>query len=405
MRFLFLDLPIGGLLVALATSLILGICCAVVGSFIVVRRTSMMGDVISHSILPGVAVAFLFYDRSPFFVFAFALLASLMSIFLVYCLVLTTRLKQDAVLGIALATFFSLGIVLISKNQISGAQSFLYGQISVISQSDLQILLGISFFCLFSLLLLWRPLYVSGFDSDFAHCLRYPYSLLEGGFFVLVSILAVVAVQAVGVILVSALLIIPVTISSLLTRRFHSICFLSVLFGGFSAILGCFLSFSQVDAPTGPMIVLVLAFNFLLAALFFSKRGVLRRILAFYAKKKKIKQEDCLKFIYEFNENHTCSIQDFFEAKFSNWLLKGLSKRKEVILSSERISLTKKGGRRAISLLRKHLLWEKYLNQKVGCLPDHVHDDAEIVEHLLKKEDVQDLIAELGNLEEDFQEE
>ena len=396
---MLLDLPLGGLFIASLASLFLGTSCGLIGSFVVARRMAMIGDVISHSILPGVAVAFIYYDKSPLIVFFCAVFASLLSILLVYSLLLTTRLKQDAVLAIVLSTFFALGVALISRSHSAGIQQFLYGQISIIAMEDLRLLISISSFSLCFIFFLWRPLFVSSFDSSFSRCLKYPIFFLEGLFYILVAVITVIAVQAVGVILVSALLIIPTAISYLLVKRFAVLAILSAFLGGVSALLGCLLSFSIRGIPSGPVIVLVLSLFFILVVCFFSPKSLLKRGVRNQKLKKRFKNEDALKAIHRFSEENKQKpylIQDFLNDGFSLSVLKKLSQKGVVQIKEGVLEFTPLGKKQALSVIHKHRIWELYLNQKAGYDVDHVHDDAEAVEHLLKEKDVEELLKDLN---------
>ena len=240
-----------GLLVAMA--------CSLVGQWMVLRRIALMGDAISHSVLPGLALAFIFVQsRGPWAMFFGALAAGIVTTFLIEVLQRKSRIKADSAIGIVFSTLFALGVVLISI--FSGhidldTDCVLYGEIALIAlepkvifhgveiapPSVLQMIL-INLIVLAITLIFYRPLLVSSFDSALADSLGLPTKLIHYSLMTLLSIVIVSSFKAVGAILVVAMLILPAATARLLSDRLPHMMTLGVLHAALSAFLGIHLA-------------------------------------------------------------------------------------------------------------------------------------------------------------------
>jgi len=262
---------VSGMWVVLLAAVCLGVCCGLPGAFVVVRRISLFGDAISHAVFPGVVGGFWLYEAAvikwgeesvlagaggkALLVLLCALAAGLLGTGVVRVLQRTTRLKQDACLGIVLATFFGVGIGMHSLDQAAGVNHFLFGQVAAIGESDLILMVMVAVLMTVVVIFLQRPLYVASFDEAYARNLGYPVKALEALFSVLLTLAIVVSIQAGGVILVSAILIIPAATAYLLTDRFPVMMGLSVLFGVLAGVGGCLISYAVEGAGTGPVML------------------------------------------------------------------------------------------------------------------------------------------------------
>jgi ABC-type Mn2+/Zn2+ transport system permease subunit len=203
-------------------TLLLGISCGLLGSFLVVRRMALLGDALSHAVLPGVALGFLWnLEKDPLAIFIGALLAGLAGSATVSILTRTTRLKEDTALGMVLASFFGLGLCLMSMFQRlptgnkSGIETFLFGQAAALGPGDIQVMGAVTLVVVGLLGLGYKEFLLVSFDPGFARVLALPTVWFERLLVMLLAFAVVSALQAVGVVLVSAMLIIPAATASI----------------------------------------------------------------------------------------------------------------------------------------------------------------------------------------------
>ena len=254
---------------AVGGSLLLGLCCGLLGSFIVVRKMALVGDALSHAVLPGVALGFLWnMTKDPVAIFIGATLAGLLGTAVVGFIQHTTRLKEDTALGMVLASFFAVGICLMTMMQRlpaatkGGLDKFLFGQAAAIGPGDVQLMAVVTALTLAALTLFYKEFLVTSFDPGFARVTGFPVRLLHHALMLLLAFAVVIALQAVGVVLVSAMLITPAAAAYLLTDRMHRMLVLAAVFGMLAGVTGAFLSFLGNNLPTGPFMVLGASFVF-----------------------------------------------------------------------------------------------------------------------------------------------
>jgi manganese/zinc/iron transport system permease protein len=269
---------------AVLGSMLLGASCGLLGSFIVVRKMALVGDALSHAVLPGVALGFLWnMSKDPVAIFVGATVVGLLGTTTVTWITRTTKLKEDSALGLVLATFFAVGICLVTMIQSlptgskSGIDKFLFGQAAALGPRDIllmAIVLGLTV-CL--LTVFYHGFLVASFDVAFARSIGFPARLLHETLMLLLAFSVVVALQAVGVVLVSAMLITPAASAYLLTDRMHRMLALAAFFGLFAGVAGAFFSFMGNNLPTGPFMVLGASSVFGLAFFFGPRHGVFPR--------------------------------------------------------------------------------------------------------------------------------
>lgn len=266
--------------------MLLGLSSGVIGSFSYLRKQSLVGDTLAHAALPGICIAFMLTGVKSIGVFLIgAGIAGMIATFGIGFVTRHSRLKQDAALGIVLTTFFGLGIVLLTfiqhgdyGNQ-SGLDKFLFGQAAAMVGSDV---VTMSFICVLLVtvcVLLFKQFKLISFDPGFARGIGYPVALLEQLLMLLIVIAVVAGIQAVGVVLISALLITPAISARYWTNRLGVMVALSGLFGALSGALGTWISSSVSNLPTGPVTVLAAAFIFIVSVLFGPKRGIVAKSL------------------------------------------------------------------------------------------------------------------------------
>jgi manganese/zinc/iron transport system permease protein len=260
---------------------LLGALCGMVGTFAVLRGQSLIGDTLSHAALPGVALAFLLFGREPLALLLGAAATGGLGVLLVNGLVGTTRLKQDAAMGIVLASFFAIGVALLSYIQgradasQAGLDTFIFGQAAAIIERDV-LILGIA--CLLigaTLLAFWKELKLLTFDPDFAQVGGFPIRRLNGLLSALIVIVCVLGLQLAGAVLMIGLLIAPAAAARQWTRRLEQMIVLAMLFGAFSGGSGAVLSALERGLPTGPLMIVVACSFVLIALLWAPQRGVL----------------------------------------------------------------------------------------------------------------------------------
>ncbi len=289
---------------AVLAAICVGICCGLLGCFVVVRRVALLGDAISHAVFPGVVAGFMWSEeRNPWVIFLCALTAGLFGVLVVRAIVNSTRLKSDAALGIVLASFFAIGVFWNSTQPFVGINSFLFGDLTTISDSDLWLMIGAAITVSILIFLFLRPFRVMSFDEAYANALGYPVKILNGLFFGLLAFTVVVALQAVGVILVSAMLITPAATAYLLSDRIQKMLGLSVLFGVLASLGGWYLANLDVRLQSGPMMTLSATFLFVLAYFLSPQHGVLAKFLRHAGRKSRVHRENTLKAIYRILEN------------------------------------------------------------------------------------------------------
>lgn len=405
---------------ALIGSVLLGISCGLLGSFIVVRKMALVGDALSHAVLPGVALGFLWnMTKDPVAILVGATLAGLLGAAVVTFIKQTTRLKEDAALGLVLASFFAAGICLMTMIQRlptgnkSGLQNFLFGQAAAISADDVRLMAIVTAGAIAAIWIFYKEFLVTSFDAGFARVAGFPAQVIHYALMLLLAFAVVIALQAVGVVLVSAMLITPAAAAYLLTDRMSRMLWLAALFGMIAGAAGAFFSFLGPKLPTGPFMVLSATSVFALAFLFGPRHGVVVRWWRQHSRARRVQRENTLKSIY-----HVLEARDFQGEGVSVRELG--ERRRETIEEVKRqafelrshglvslheegnmIFFTPAGWQLACSIVRNHRLWELYLTNAAQIAADHVHEDAEKIEHVLGEETVRQLEKRLAGITRD----
>ena len=255
----------------LLASLMVGILCAVVGCYVVLRSMAFMGDAMAHAILPGVAVAYLLKGD----LLIGALVAAIVVALGIGFLSRQGTLKEDTAIGILFAGALSLGVALIStiKTYALDLTHILFGNVLGVSVSDLWLTALLGVIVVATIVLLYKEFLVISFDPVLAATMRLPAELLRNLMLILLALTIVVSLQTVGVGLVAAMLVTPGATAFLLTRRLPTMMVIAALIGAFSSIAGLYVSF-YVNVASGAAVVLIATAIFLLAFLFAPQRGV-----------------------------------------------------------------------------------------------------------------------------------
>ncbi|EOD4367515.1 metal ABC transporter permease [Staphylococcus aureus] len=251
---------------ALITSIIVGIVCGTVGSLIVLRGLSLMGDAMSHAVLPGVALSFLF--GIPMFVGAL-ITGMIASIFIGY-ITSSSKTKPDAAIGISFTAFLASGIIIISLiNTTTDLYHILFGNLLAITNSAFLTTIVIGSIVLILIIIFYRPLMISTFDPTFSRMSGLNTTLLHYFVMLLLSLVTVASIQTVGIILVVALLITPASTAFLISKKLYSMMIIASLISVISSIVGLYYSYIY-NIPSGATIVLC-TFIIYIITLFFTK--------------------------------------------------------------------------------------------------------------------------------------
>ncbi len=259
----------------LVASVIVGIVCAVVGVYVVLRGMAFFGDALAHAVLPGVALGYLLSGGSRDTLFWWALGAAVLVALAVGRISKHAEIREDTAIGILFASMFALGIALIStvRSYSVDLSHFLFGNVLGVSTRDLVLTSVFGGVVLLTIFLFYKEFLVLSFDPVLAATLRLPSGLLNNVLFILMALTVSVAMQTVGVALMVAMLVTPAATASLLTRRLWQGMLVSAAIGAFSAVTGLYLSY-YFNIVSGSAIVLTATAIFLLVFLFQPQRGV-----------------------------------------------------------------------------------------------------------------------------------
>jgi manganese/zinc/iron transport system permease protein len=242
---------------------IIGVVGGVLGSFAILRRQGLFGDALAHATLPGVCVAFMLSGaKAPVVLLSGAALSAGLGALLILIIVNRTRIKQDAALGIVLSVSFGAGTVLLTyiggsgSGDQSGLDRFIFGQAATIVWDDVVTMGVLATLALLVVALLFKEFKLLSFDPAFAASLGFPVGMLNVLLTLLIVVAVIVGIQAVGVVLMAAMLIIPAAAARQWTDRLGAMVVISGFFGAFSGVSGALISATGANLPTGPLIVL-----------------------------------------------------------------------------------------------------------------------------------------------------
>jgi manganese/iron transport system permease protein len=258
---------------AIAIGVLVGVLCPVVGSYLIVQRMALLGDVIAHCVLPGLSVSFFF--GVDILIGAFG--SGLLGAFLIAWIRSQSRIKVDAAMALTFSSFFALGVTLITvlKNKID-LDSFLFGDILGVTIADIHRTLIITALILLVVKLFYKELLFYTFDQTGAKAIGLPINTIYFGFMATITLTVIASMKAVGVILVISMLIGPALTAYLLVKELHQMMGLGAIVGVLASVTGIYISY-YYNIPSGPAIVLVSSCLFILALLFSPSQGILTR--------------------------------------------------------------------------------------------------------------------------------
>ena len=414
--------------VVLLGSTLLGIGAGVVGTFMLLRRRALVGDVVSHASLPGIAVAFIVLEvlwpghgKSLPGLLTGAVVAGLLAIVCTTLIRRLTRVKEDASLAIVLSVFFGFGIALlpviqnIPTGNAAGLNQFIYGKAASMTAADVRLIAAVSALVLICALLLFKELALLCFNEQYAQSQGWPVVRLDLALMAMVVAVSVVGLQSVGLLLVVAMLIIPAAAARFWTDNLLTMVLASAICGGLSAMLGVMVSALAPRLAGGPVIVLVGAMLFAASLLIGTRRGLLWRVLTRWRLRQRVGRHDLLRALYECVEPAILATGDNLATAMTThpiassellahrrWSSRQLDRllasavRESLIArcADGQIRLTSDGARQALRVARNHRLWELFLIHYADIAASHVDRDADQIEHVLEPE----LIAELEAL-------
>jgi manganese/zinc/iron transport system permease protein len=392
----------------------LGAAAGLIGSFATLRRRALMGDVLSHATLPGLCAAFLASvalggsGRAMPILLLGAVASGVLGVLAVHALARTSRLPEDAAMGAVLASFFGLGTVLLSHVQTlgtgaeGGITKLIYGQAATMSAADAQLIALTAAGATLACALLFKELRLIAFDPGFAAAQGWPVGHLDLALMALIVSVTVVGLQAVGLIMVVALLIVPAAAARFWTERLSTMALAAAAIGAVSGYLGAAASALFPSFPAGAVIVLTAGAVFLASFLLAPRRGLIGRAVRHLGLRVEVGSEHVLRGAFEMIEraglDRPAPIPPVALLRLRRWsatwlwvLTTWLRWRGLVRRTADGLVLTPAGLERAHRLVRRHRLWEQFLVSHADLAPSHVDRAADIVEHVLSAE----MIAEL----------
>ncbi len=404
-------------LIVLTGTSLLGACAGLVGSYAVLRRRALVGDAISHAALPGLCLSFLVLGhRSLPAMLCGAFASGVLGVGVVAFLRWATRIKEDAAIGIVLSTFFGGGYVLsqliqqhVTSGSKAGLDSYILGKTAGMIYADVVLIGGVAALCLLIVIVLYKEFKVVSFDPGFARVQGWPATLMDLLLMTLVAVTVVIGLPAVGVVLMSALLIIPGAAARFWTDQLGKLLGLSAVFGGVIGGVGTLMSAHFSWSPAGPVIVLVGTCVFLVSLLVAPSRGAIARFVGQYQFRQQVRQQNMLRLAYKLTEDAPATGSTPRDVFTITDIMRQSSEPVQAVrqvlgqltnlnwIASPKIDnyrLTDSGRRRAAELERGFRLWETFLTEHADLAGSYLDLDAESVDRVLPAP----MIAELEQL-------
>ncbi|HMO51943.1 MAG TPA: iron chelate uptake ABC transporter family permease subunit [Kiritimatiellia bacterium] len=408
-------------LVVLST-IVLGVASGLIGSFLLLRKRSLIGDALSHACLPGIVLAFMIMvalggsGKSLPGLFLGAAVSGLAGVGVVLLIRNTSRIKDDTAMGLVLSVFFGGGVALLGLAQAmpqagaAGLESFIYGRTASMILHDFIWIVSVAGVTLLAGFLLYKEMVLLCFDEGFAASQGWPVKRLDAVMLGLVAAITVVGLQAVGLILMIAFLITPAAAARFWTEDARRMTLLAGALGGLSGWLGASISALAPRLPAGAIIVLVAAGVFVFSMLFGTSRGIATRVRSHRKLVTRVGRQHLLRAVYELLESSSAADvenapvpnakirvadlvakRSWSRARVQRLIDRALKEDHVDFYNGERLRLSESGFGEAARITRNHRLWEMYLIAHADIAPQHVDRDADMVEHVLGPE----LIAEL----------
>ncbi|MHC5113305.1 MAG: metal ABC transporter permease [Planctomycetota bacterium] len=406
--------------VVVAGTMLLGLAAGVAGTYMLLRRRALVGDALSHATLPGVAIAFIVLveftgagKQLPGLLLGAAVFG-LLGVGAILLIKSMTRIKEDAALGIVLSVSFGFGVVLLGLIQKmpeggqAGLGSFIEGNAAAMLEEEAVFIGATAIVVLLLCAALYKEFAILSFDAGFARAQGWPTGWLDLLMMTVVTAVTVIGLQAVGLILIIALLIIPAAAARFWTIHLRTMLVVSGAIGAGSAMIGTLVSALFERLPAGAVIVVFAAAAFILSVLFGARRGLLVRGLEQLRLRRTVAHQHLLRAMYEHLEaanaaDDPASAPTTFDRLLGarSWsprqlrrTLRSCGRAGLLARRDDAWHLTADGLAEAARIAGNHRLWEMYLIAYADIAPSHVDRDADQIEHVLGEE----MVAELRRL-------
>ncbi|HEX8550325.1 MAG TPA: metal ABC transporter permease [Abditibacteriaceae bacterium] len=401
---------------------LLGAASAILGCFAFLRGRALMGDALAHAALPGVCAAFLLTGTKNLGAFLLgAAVAGLAAAWCIGAITRHSRVKNDSAQALVLSVFFGAGIVLLTTIQRmpsghqSGLDKFLFGQAASLVGGDVRAIAFVAVALCAICALGFKEWKLLCFDSDFARGLGRPTNILDSLLMTMIVAAVVIGLQAVGVVLMAAMLITPPAAARFWTDKLGVMTILAGVFGAASGAAGAIFSTLQSGLPTGPLVVLSATAIFAVSLFFAPRRGIVARVWRIAATQKTVQRENLLRDVYELTEDEQAAeettafrpdylgvpLRELAQKRHATeaslrGALDDLQKRGWIRQTGGRVALTQSGARAAYDLVRRHRLWETFLmfQSQLGATVEddtRAHRGADAVEHFVPPDAMEQL--------------
>lgn len=405
----------------LAGTVLLGLSAGALGCFAVLRERALVGDAVAHAVLPGVCLAFIVTgDKDPLALLIGSVFFGWISLLVMDFVIRNSKISADTSIGMVLSVFFGLGVVMLTwiqnsgnPNQ-SGLDAFLFGNAASMLPEDVMLFGMVCILVLLAIIFLYKELKLVSFDPGFAKAIGYPIRRMELLMAILLVVTITAGLQAVGVVLMASMLIIPAAAARYWTDSLVWMLLIAAGVGAVSAISGTFVSYTAPAMPTGPWMVVAAATLFAFSFFFAPTRGEFQKWRHRRQQQQKVRGENILKTLYKLEERDGLASRSRTQREIlkkrqmePRRLSAGLRELGKLGLVQHLEGqpagylLTPKGREEAQRIVRIHRLWEVYLTEKLQLPGDHVHDPAESMEHVITPELEEQLMRILNNPAED----
>lgn len=403
---------------------VLGAASGLVGSFTLLRKRALMGDALSHASLPGIAVAFILSNafgiagKSMLWLLLGATASGLLGVFVILVIRNQTRLKEDAALGIVLSVFFGAGVALMGVIQqmdsghAAGLDGFIYGKTASMRAADAQLITIASLIAIVGCLLLFKEFRLLCFDEGFAGARGFPVVALDVALMAMVVLVTIVGLQAVGLVLVIALMVIPAAAARFWTQSMWQMMLCSAVLGLTGSVIGGLVSALYPGLPSGAMIVLVCSVFFFFSMMLGRHRGVVVRYLRRLRLSRRVDRQHLLRAMFEKIEqaisgadasktvgrkrktpvpkSELLAVRSWSSRRLG-LAIKRAAEDDLIRFKGECCTLTQAGFTEAARLTRQHRMWEMYLIAYAEVATANVDRDADDIEHVLAPEVIDQL--------------
>jgi len=384
---------------------------AIVGTFTLLKKKALLGDATAHAAFPGICIAFMLTGtKHPIYLAIGAFTTGWIALLLIDILIKHSKIKEDIATALLLSVTFGIGTLLLSiiQNTSNAAQlglnNYLFGKAAALLSEDLLILGILSIAILLTVAGFFKEFTLIAFDKAFAESIHMRVSLLEFVFTSLIVLAIVIGIRAVGIVLMAAMLITPAAAARFWTDRLTKMIGLAAFFGAISGLLGSFISYIFPGMPTGPWIVLVITAIAYVSFLFAPHKGLMAKKLRQHRHQQKILRENILKLFYEIGEKEgnfftNRTVEELVQHRPipRHKLIKGLAFLERcsfIHFKGDKWRLTGAGKNEGERITQQHRLWELYLTKYLQTNPAYIHENAELIEHVLTPE----LVKELNKL-------